>query len=137
MSDKIMIDTNILVYLYAKQPEYKYLKAQEIVNINFDKIIFSTQILGELYSVLTKKKLCSKDEAKSILIEIITTFPISEIDEFKVLKALDISKTTGFSYWDSLVISTALLNDCQFLYSEDMHNNQIIENKTQIINPLL
>ncbi len=43
----------------------------------------------------------------------------------------------GYSYWDSLIIATALQNDCSILYSEDMQHNQLIEGKLRIINPLI
>lgn len=135
MSDKVLIDTNLWVYLYVKSPETKHFKVKQLVEINFDNIIFSTQIIGELYHVLTKKNFCAKEEAKDIIVEITTAFPVIEIDTASVLKALDINNKTGYSYWDSLVFATALLNDCRFLYSEDMQHNQIIENKTRIINP--
>ena len=84
---------------------------------------------------MTKKNFCAKEEAKDIIVEITTAFSVIEIDTANVLKALDINNKTGYSYWDSLVFATALLNDCRFLYSEDMQHNQIIENKTRIINP--
>ena len=38
---------------------------------------------------------------------------------------------------DSLMISSALLNNCNILYSEDLQHNQLIENQLQIINPFL
>lgn len=41
MSDKVLIDTNLWVYLYAKSPEIKYFKVKQLVEINFDNIIFS------------------------------------------------------------------------------------------------
>ena len=135
MSDKVLIDTNLWVYLYAKSPETKHFKVIQLVETNFDNIIFSTQIIVEFYHVLTKKNFCSKEEAKDIIVEITTAFPVIEIDTANVLKALDINNKTGYSYWDSLVFATALLNDCRFLYSEDMQHNQIIENKTRVINP--
>ncbi len=135
MSDKIFVDTNLWVYLYAKSPEAKYFKVKQLVETNFENIIVSTQIIGELYHVLTKKNFCAKEEAKDIIIEITNAFSIREIGTTNVLKALDINNKTGYSYWDSLVFATALLNDCRFLYSEDMQHNQIIENKTRIINP--
>ena len=135
MSDKVLIDTNLWVYLYAKSPETKYFKIKQLVETNFDNIIFSAQIIGELYHVLTKKNFCAKEEAKDIIVEITNAFSIIEIDTANVLKALDINNKTGYSYWDSLVFATALLNDCRFLYSEDMQHNQIIENKTRVINP--
>ncbi|MFQ4147021.1 PIN domain-containing protein [Chlorogloeopsis sp. ULAP02] len=134
MVDKVMIDTNLLVYLYAKNPPSKYLKVKEIISDNFELLIVSTQILGELYNVLTKKNLTTKEEAKQIIGEIATNFLVVEIDILKVLAALDINSGYGYSYWDSLVISTALLCNCSILYSEDMQHNQLIENKTRIVN---
>lgn len=40
-----------------------------------------------------------------------------------------------FSYWDSLVISSALESGCSILYSEDMQNGQVINKKLTIKNP--
>jgi hypothetical protein len=42
MSDKILIDTNLWVYLYAKTPATKYRKIKTILDESFDAIIFST-----------------------------------------------------------------------------------------------
>lgn len=135
MADKVMLDTNLWVYFYAKNPQDKCLKVIKIINDNFELLTVSTQILGELYNVLTKKNLTTKAEAKQIIGEVATNFTVVEIDILKVLAALDINIGYGYSYWDSLVISTALLNDCNILYSEDMQHNQLIENKTRIVNP--
>ncbi len=135
MTGKILIDTNLWIYLYAKNPEAKYLKVRQIVDENLDSIVVSTQVLGELYHVLTRKKFCIREEAKRIILETIAVFPILEIDALNVAGALDVNEKYGFSYWDSLLIATALLNDCQILYSEDMQHNQLIEDKVIIINP--
>jgi len=120
MNGKILIDTNLWIYLYAKNPQAKYLRVRQIVDENFDFIVVSTQVLGELYHVLTRKNFCIREEAKRIILETIAVFPILEIDALNVAGALDINEKYGFSYWDSLLISTALRNDCQILYSEDM-----------------
>ncbi len=135
MKDKVLLDTNIWVYLYAKNPPDKSVKVRELVNNNFTSIIISTQILGELYNVLTKKKLKPKDEAKQIILEMVTNFTIVEIDVLKVMTALEINSTYGYTYWDSLVVATALQHNCDILYSEDMQANQLIEKKTRIVNP--
>jgi predicted nucleic acid-binding protein len=132
-----MIDTNLWVYLYAKNPDNKYRKVRELIDNNFDSIIISTQILGELYNVLTKKKLIDREAAKQIILENSLNFQVVEIDLIKVVTALDINSRYGYSYWDSLVIATALNSDCSIIYSEDMQHNQFIENQTRIINPLL
>ncbi|SKB16175.1 Putative nucleic-acid-binding protein (fragment) [Planktothrix sp. PCC 11201] len=60
-----------------------------------------------------------------------------EIDILKVITALDINSKYGYTYWDSLVLATALQHNCNILSSEDMQANQLIEQKTIIINPFL
>jgi len=65
----------------------------------------------------------------------IATFPVSEVGTLMVVKALELRDHYNYSYWDSLLIAMALLNDCQQLYSEDMQHDQLIENKIRIINP--
>ena len=42
-----------------------------------------------------------------------------------------------FSFYDSLIISAALECDCNILYSEDLHNGQLIENRLKITNPFI
>jgi len=135
MSDKVLIDTNVWIYLYASNLQAKYEKSQQLIHENFANIILSTQVLGELYHVMTRKGLQSAEAAKEIIVEMMATFPVSEIDIPNVMEAISIHQEYGYSYWDSLVIATALINDCCSLYSEDMQNNQLIEGKLRIINP--
>nr|NQU91866.1 PIN domain-containing protein [Bacteroidota bacterium] len=42
-----------------------------------------------------------------------------------------------FSIYDSLIIASALEANCETLYSEDLHHNQLIENKLRIVNPFV
>jgi predicted nucleic acid-binding protein len=135
MSDKVLIDTNVWIYLYASNPQAKYEKSQQLIHENFANIILSTQVLGEFYHVMTRKNLQSAEAAKEIVVETMATFPVLEIGAASVLEAMNIHQEYGYSYWDSLVIATALLNDCSSLYSEDMQHNQLIESKLRIINP--
>ena len=135
MTGKAMIDTNIWVYFYSKNPQNKYLIAQKLVSDRFDSIIISSQVLGELYHVLTRKNLTSQEEAKQIIVELSTNFPVWAIDAATVLNALEINSNEGYSYWDSLIISAALLNNCTTLYSEDMQHDRLIAGKMRIVNP--
>jgi predicted nucleic acid-binding protein len=137
MTAKIMLDTNLWVYLYAQNAPKKQTKVKTLVAEHFESIVLSTQILGELYHVLTRKKLAETAVAKEIILEMVTTFPVLEIDTGKVIMALEIHGKYGYSYWDSLIIAAASLSDCAVIFSEDMHHEQVIENKVQIINPLL
>ena len=115
MEDKVKIDNNLWVYLYAKHPLDKYLKVRNLVSDRFEVILVSTQIIGELYHVLTRKKFRTQAEAKQIVLDIVANFPVVGIDTAKVVKAVEINSRYGYSYWDSLVVATALIADCSIL----------------------
>ncbi|HNM06920.1 MAG TPA: PIN domain-containing protein, partial [Leptospiraceae bacterium] len=52
------------------------------------------------------------------------------------VKVWEIKERYKFSFWDSLIISSALENNCKILYSEDMQNGQVIMDQLTIKNPL-
>jgi len=93
--------------------------------------------LGELYNVLTRKRIFSNTEAQSVVSGLANRTLVVDIDASKVLQAMEINIRYGYSYWDSLIISTALQSNCSILYSEDMQHDQLIEGKLRIINPLI
>jgi predicted nucleic acid-binding protein len=137
MSDKVLLDTNLWVYLYSKNPADKYEKVNTLLSSQIESLIMSTQILGELYNVLLKKKFRTQAQAQEIISQLIAGFDITEIPATQVIEAIKINVRYGYSYWDSLLVSTALLNNCSILYSEDMQHDQLIEGKLKIINPLV
>ncbi|MCL1941141.1 MAG: hypothetical protein FWG09_04290 [Synergistaceae bacterium] len=51
-----------------------------------------------------------------------------------VTKTLDIHEKYRYSYYDSLIIASALEHDCQYLLTEDMANGQVIEGQLTIQN---
>ena len=53
------------------------------------------------------------------------------------ISASDIRVNYSTSYYDSIIISTAINAGCEILYSEDMQNNQIISHKLKIVNPFV
>jgi len=54
-----------------------------------------------------------------------------------VKRAFYIKEKYLYSWWDSLILASALENNCEMVYSEDMQHNQIIENTLKIVNPFL
>ena len=49
--------------------------------------------------------------------------------------AFNIRQKYNISYWDSLVIASALQSGCDTLYSEDMQDGLILENGLRVVNP--
>ena len=135
MNDRIMIDTNLWVYFFSQIRTTKHQTVYQLIEEKFEWIFSSTQILGELYNVLTKKNLVNKDQANYIVLQMIDAFPVLGIETETILKSIEINKHYQYSYWDSSIIATALLNDCRYLYTEDLQHDQLIENTLKIVNP--
>ena len=95
----------------------------------------STQVLQEFYNVVSGKLKCPKDTAKQLVEDISNNFIVHKNSVFDILHAIDISIKTQFSFWDSLIISAAISENCTPLYSEDLNDGQIVEG-VLIHNPL-
>lgn len=67
MTDKVLLDTNLWVYLYSKDPLEKYQRVEEILRTHPQSIQISTQVLGELFHILTRKKFTSETDAVAII----------------------------------------------------------------------
>ena len=135
MKDKIFVDTNIWLYAFMEQDSQKSLMARKIINENTEKICLSTQVLNEICINLLKKANYSEEEIRSLIKSIDNVFEIYPVKVEDCIKASEIRDKFNVSYWDSLIIASALNNECNILYSEDMQNNLFIENKLKIINP--
>lgn len=135
MSDRVFVDTNLWIYPYSD--ETKRQEIRQLIDDRFNNIIISTQVLGELFSVLIKKGFKSKKEAKEIISDLMNNFTLLPIDQLSVNKAMSLCLKYGYHYWDSLIIASACQNDCSILYSEDLQHGQTIENKLKLVNPLM
>lgn len=138
MNDKCFFDSNILIYSVDESNPEKKAIAENILSsaITGRCGTLSTQSLQEFYNVLTKKLKRKKTDTKQLVRDLSELFTIEEIKIHNIFEAIDISIQTQFSFWDSLIIAMAEQAGCSILYSEDLNNNQIIEN-VRIVNPFI
>jgi predicted nucleic acid-binding protein len=131
MSDKVFLDTNILVCAYDENEPKKQQKAQDILTdgIEQESSFLSVQVLGEFFNVVTRyiPQPMSSDEALEI-IDMLRIMPVQEIDLIMVKRAIDTHKTYKISYWDSLILSAAERAGCTMLFSEDLSDGQTYQN---------
>ena len=64
-------------------------------------------------------------------------FEVVLLRKSSIDKALRIVMQYKFTYWDSLIIASALENNCSILYTEDMQDGQVIDDKLKIVNPFV
>src|SRR6185369_12896768 len=95
----------------------------------------STQVLQELYVVLTRK-VRRKFTAREALayLDRIARSPVIGIDYGVVRQVAELSARHTFSMWDALVIVAAARSGAERLYSEDLqHGRKILG--VEIVNP--
>ena len=135
MNGNIFLDTNIFVYLYSEdEPEKQSIAFNILENAH---CVTSTQVLNEFCSVCLRKLKMPGDAVLQSLEEIRDNCELCYIDMEVIQKALTFNNKYGYSYYDCLILASAILNGCEHLYSEDMQHNQLIEGKLEIVNPFL
>lgn len=133
MSDRIFIDTNILVYIVKDNTGKAEIIATKILTKNNSFI--STQVVNEFCNVAFKKLDFSGADILFSINKFLEVFTIPGVKFSTIKKALQIKEQYGYSFYDSAIIASALQNNCAILYTEDMQHQQIIENTLTIINP--
>ncbi|OFX28304.1 MAG: hypothetical protein A2033_18855 [Bacteroidetes bacterium GWA2_31_9] len=133
MKGNSFIDSNICIYLFDSDKK----KSDIAYSLFKNNPIISTQVIAESINVLIKKLKFTKQTAFDSANFIMNNTDIKLINTTTLKKAFEISLKYNFSFFDSMIIASALENNCTILYSEDMHHNQLIENKLTIINPFL
>lgn len=135
MSDKIFLDTNIVIYAHTDLDLSKQNKAQSIINT--EDTLISTQVLQETANILHKKFKHSWPDVSKVLADLVDNNIIYINKGSTAIKACLIASRYGFSFYDSLIISSAIESEVEILYSEDMQHRQLIEKQVRIINPFI
>lgn len=123
-------DTNILIYAVDHSDPVKRRKAGELLEreAGAGNAIISTQVLQEFYSASTLKlkKPLNKLVAEEIVEELMT-LSVKQVDTPIILAAIKRNQTDQVSFWDALIIETALRAGARILWSEDMQHDREID----------
>jgi predicted nucleic acid-binding protein len=133
MKDRIFIDTNLLIY-YVSNDILKKAIVKDLL-IGNDEIVVSSQVITEFVSITIKKQILSREQSINYANEFMDIFEFAAINKSTIKLSFEIINRYGYSSWDSLIIASALENNCLILYTEDMQHNQIIGGILRIINP--
>ncbi len=125
------IDSNIWLYAFIETPEKSLIAKTLVKGAN---IAVSTQVINEICVNLIKKALYPEEKTRNLIESFYNRYDILEINREILLKASDIRNYHKFSFWDSIILASAILGNCDILYSEDMQDDFFMEN-TRIVNP--
>lgn len=132
-------DTNLLVYLFDRAQPAKREQARRrfIAEVEAGRFVTSTQVLQEFYVVVTRKlAVALRPEEAEDALRSLAELHIAPVDVALILQAAVRSRDMRVSFWDALIIETALAVGADCLLSEDLQHDRQLDG-LRIQNPFL
>jgi predicted nucleic acid-binding protein len=119
------VDTNIFVYAHQGGAGRKHATAVDLLARLFEEQIgaVSIQVLTEFYVTATKKLGMKSEEAEEAIADL-GSWTIHRPAHGDVLRACKIHRKYKVSWWDALIINSAIEIGCDVLWSEDLSSGQ-------------
>jgi len=137
MSENIFVDTNVLVYSRDLSEPEKQPQALAWMNHLWTTRTGCTsfQVLQEFYVTVTRKLVPGLDQetAREDVRSLLTWGPTT-VDRRVIEDAWTIQDAYTLSWWDALIVSTALVAGCGYLLTEDLQEGQNLETMV-VLNP--
>jgi predicted nucleic acid-binding protein len=130
MSDRIFVDTNILVYAHDLDAGAKNSRARELLVRLWETRsgVLSTQVLQEFIVAITKKAPNPIPLAHAR--RAVRSYCVWELivnDTEIILQATEIQEAHKLSFWDALIVSAAFAGNASVIATEDLNHGQRIE----------
>ena len=135
MSASYFVDSNIWLYAFMDATTPKHAMADALLTQS--GIVLSTQVVNEVCSNLIRKAGYTETEIQQTLQNLQTNYPILDVSFASIQQASILRDKSRLSYWDSLILATAMAANCSVVYSEDMQHGLLVEKRLAIHNPFV
>ena len=125
MTGPCFVDANVFVYAHDPRDASKQSRARQWIGALWQERLGRTsiQVLSEYYVVATRKLAprFPPERAWDYVSELLAWAP-HPVDAALLKRAREIEQRWRLSWWDSLVVCAAQLQDCVLLLTEDLHD---------------
>jgi predicted nucleic acid-binding protein len=135
--DLQFVDTNILVYAYdSTSIEKNKIASQLLLTIWENRNgCLSIQVLQEFYICITRKVSVPVDNATaSEIIRDLAVWKVHSPEANDILAAIELQQQCQISFWDAMMVWSAVAMGCKVIWSEDLNDGQIVQG-VKIQNP--
>jgi predicted nucleic acid-binding protein len=121
MSTSVFVDASVLLYTYDAAEPVKTAHAREWVSRLWHdrRGRTSMQVLSEYYATLTRKFRVPAEAAWDEAASFLAWRPLP-IDESLLRRAREVQRRYEISWWDSMIVGAAQLQDCLVLLTENL-----------------
>lgn len=133
--ESVFIDSNIWLYALIESDDKRHKSAKEKLRRVKDPVV-SSQVVSEVCVNMLKKAGQNEAFVRELVSSFYSKYKVVSLDENILLKSSDLRNKYSLSYWDSMIVAAALEASCTVLYSEDMQNGLLVDQRLRIMNPL-
>ena len=124
------IDTNVLIYAHGADEKSETARQTILAGG-----VISVQVLNEFAAVLRRKFRLEWDVIADALADVRAALgPVRPVDVEIHLNAVSLATSHGFSFYDALIVASALAAGCDTLLTEDLQAGQRVAGLT-VVNP--
>ena len=115
------IDTNVLVYAHDGGAGAKHARAVDLLARLFEDATgaLSIQVLSEFYAAATKKLAMKSAEVEEVITDL-ASWTIHRSAHADLLKASRLHRRHQISWWDALILNSAIELGSSVLWTEDL-----------------
>lgn len=138
MTDSVycFVDTNVWIYSLTEQQDTNKTKmAQEVIQNN--DVVISSQVINEACINLLRKFKTLEEQIQQLVESFYVNYRVVELNQAMLITGCKLRRSYNFSFWDSLIVASALQAKCEILFSEDMQHNLLVNDSLRIVNPFL
>ena len=121
------VDTNVLIYAHDESAGVKHEAAKQLLTELWKNRTgyVSLQVLQEFYVNVTQK--VAKPLASEVAAQIIAdlaAWPVHRPEIQDVLHAIGLQNRFQVSFWDAMILTSAIALGCEIVWSEDLNPGQ-------------
>lgn len=136
-AERQFVDTNVLVYAHDRSAGAKQARAHALLAELWDNQAgcLSIQVLQEFYVNITRKVAHPLDPATARqIVADLGHWHVHSPTVNEVLDAITLQQRHGLSFWDALIVTSAIQLGCSLIWSEDLNAGQDYDG-TRVVNP--
>ena len=131
---RCFVDTNVWLYAFVDGNESQKRSAAKAI-ISHRGIVLSTQVINETCINLLRKTNSTEGTIRELVTAFYAKYAVIEVSEAALLMASALRQRYSLSFWDSMIVASALQAGCEILYTEDMQDGLEVEHSLTVVNP--
>jgi len=125
-AEKYTLDTNILIYSIDRQAGKRHQKSIELIEAMLQQdCVLTLQALSEFYNAVTRKGKMPRDDAEAQVSDWMMIFPVVNAEPGVLRRAMNAVSDHQFSFWDAMLLETAVQARITRFFSEDMQHDRL------------